>query len=217
MPSKKKYAIVKRRRHGRRRRRKTMPLYKNPSTGYLSIKQKTFEDRTIPTLAAGLTATEILTFQLQDVQNQFPSIFDQFRINYVKCTFWAVSAQPGSTVNNKSVMLYTSVDLDGQNPLPATEQAILQRANTKQRVMTFGGGNPQFHTHSLRPRTAEAIYASAVLSGYGLGDRKKWLDIRTAVNAPHYGLVYQIAAPDGIGTFQLRVQITYYLQFRKII
>lgn len=205
------------RRRGRRRRKNFMPLYKNPNTGQLSIKQKTFETVTIPTLAAGINSCDLLTFDLGDVANQFPQVFDQFRINYVKCTFWAVSAQPGTAVNNKSVILYTSVDLDGQNPLPTLEQDMLERSNVKQRVMSGNGGNPVFHTHGVKPRTAKGIYSGGVLQAYGLGDRKTWLDIRSAVNAPHYGLLYMIAAPDGIGTFKLRINLTYYLQFRKVI
>ncbi len=207
----------KRRRRGRRFRRRTMPLYKNVNTGQLSIKQKAFDDIQIPLLAQGTDSTSLLVFNLQKVQNNFPSIFDQFRINYVKCTFWSVNNNPGSTVNNKNVILYTSIDLDGQNPLPANETEMLLRSNVKQRVMSFGGGNPVFHTHGVKPRFAKSIYASAIATGYGLGNRKTWLDIRSCLAAPHYGMIVQIAAPEGVAAFTLRVQYTYYLQFRKII
>lgn len=194
-----------------------MKLYRNPTTGQLAIKQKSFTTYTIPTLAAGITSQSLITFNLADVANSFGEVFDQFRINYVKCTFWAVSAQPGSTVNNKSVILYTSVDLDGQNPLPTLESDMLERSNVKQRVMSANGGNPVFHTHGVRPRTAKGIYSGGVLQAYGLDSRKTWLDIRSAIAAPHYGLIFMIAAPDGIGTFKLRCNFTYYLQFRKVI
>lgn len=209
-----------RRRNGRRRRRgrkNMLPLYKNPNTGQLAIKQKTFTTYTIPTLAPGITSQSLITFNLAAVQNQFPQVFDQFRINYVKCTFWACSAQPGSVANNKSVILYTSVDLDGQNPIPTLETDFLERSNVKQRVLSANGGNPVFHTHGVKPRTAKGIYSGGVLQAYGLGDRKTWLDIRSAVAAPHYGLIFMVAAPDGVGTFKLRCNFTYYLQFRKVI
>lgn len=192
-------------------------LRRNPSTGQLSIKQKTFETYTIPTLAAGINSSQLMTFDLGSVANQFAQVFDQFRINYVKCTFWSVAQQPGSTVNNKSVILYTSVDLDGQNPVPTLEEEFLERSNVKQRVLSANGGNPVFHTHGLKPRTAKGVYSGGVLQAYGLGDRKTWLDIRSAINAPHYGLIWMIAAPDGIGSFKLRCNLTYYLQFRKVI
>ncbi len=211
----------RRKRFGRRRRgrrsRKMLKLYRNPSTGTLGCKQKTFTDILIPTLAQGLSSSNLLIFSLAPVQNNFPQCFDQFRINYVKCTFWSVNANPGSTVNNKNVILYTSVDLDGQNPPPTTEPAMLERSNVKQRVISFGGGNPVFHTHGVKPRTASAIYNGPVSSGYGFGRRKQWLDIRSSIDSPHYGMLWMISAPEGIGAFTLRVQFTYYLQFRKVI
>lgn len=198
---------------------KTMPLYKNINTGQLSIKQKTFRDIILLPAAAGDVLVNLLTFNLDEVKNSFPSVFDQFRINYVKCTFWnmaAVAGLPGST--NPPMLLYTSVDLDGQNVLPATEEDMLERSNVKQRVFTGAGGNPQFHTHGVKPRTAKGIYSGGVLSAYGLGDRKTWLDVRSAVAAPHYGLIYCLAFPSGlIAQSNLRINLTYYLQFRKVI
>lgn len=209
----------KRGKRRRFRRRKTMKLYKNVNTGQLSIKQKCFRDVEILPAVAGSVQTDLITFNLQEVQNAFPQVFDQFRINYVKCTFWNVSAVaglPGST--NPPMLLYTSVDLDGQNVLPGTEEAMLERSNVKQRVFSGAGGNPQFHTHAVKPRTAKAIYSGGVLSAYGLGSRKTWLDIRSAIAAPHYGLIYQLAFPSGVvATQTMRVNLTYYLQFRKVI
>ena len=156
------------------------------------------------------------TFQLSDLTQNWGSVFDQFRIRGVKCTFWATSNLPG--VNTNPVMLYTSIDLDDVPALPATENDMLQRANVKQKQLTFGGSNPQYHSHFVRPRTNTAIYSGAVLSAYGLSNPKQWLDIRSANNAPHYGLLHGYVAPSGNGSpIPIRIQTTYYLEFRKVI
>lgn len=210
---------AKRRRYRARKRfykRYKKMLPRNPSTGYLYIKQKAVEDITVPIQTPGTLHALFKTFQLSDLTQNWGAIFDQFRIVGAKTTFWATSSLPGVTTN--PVMLYTSIDLDGQNVLPATEQELLQRSNVKQRQLTFGGNNPQYHQHYIKPRTAKAIYSGGVLSAYGLDTRKTWLDIRSAVNAPHYGLIHAYVAPSGNGQpIPIRIQTTYYLQFRKVI
>ena len=215
MPFKKRFHRKKR--FHKKRYKGKLSLNKNPSTGYLYIKQKAFEDVTIPALGAGNMQAYLKTFKLQDVANSWAEVFDQFRIVGVKVTFWNTSNPGGSTYNNQFI-LYTSIDLDGQNPLPVTESNMLERSNVKQRVISGYGSNPQFHTHYVRPRTAKAIYSGGVLSAYGLDTRKTWLDIRSSVNAPHYGLIWAVAAPSALGNpSDIRIQTTYYLQFRKVI
>jgi len=213
-----KYRHRRRRRNFRKKYHKKTKFNKSPSTGYLFIKQKAFTDVTVPVQTSGDLECYIKTFQLQDVANQWAQVFDQFRIVGCKVTFWpTTAATAGSQFSNQQI-LYTSIDLDGQNPLPVTEAQLLERSNVKQRILTAGGGNPQFHTHYVRPRTAKAIYSGGVLSAYGLDTRKTWLDIRTSINAPHYGLIYGFAAPSGTQVpIDYRIQTTYYLQFRKVI
>lgn len=208
----KKRYLRKRRRYGRKTK-----FNKNPTTGYLFIKQKSTEDITVPALTAGTMQAYLKTFQLQDVANSWAQVFDQFRIVGCKVTFWNTS-NPGGTTFNNQFILYTSIDLDGQNPLPVTEQQLLERSNVKQRIMSGYGGNAQYHTHYVRPRTAKAIYSGGVLSAYGLDTRKTWLDIRSSINAPHYGMLYAFAAPSAMNNpSDIRIQTTYYLQFRKVI
>lgn len=193
-----------------------MSLPRNPATGYLYIKQKSTEDITVPILAPGFMDINLITFQLSDMTQNWGAIFDQFRIVGVKVTFWATSNLPGVSTN--PLMLYTAIDLDGQTVLPATEQDLLQRSNVKQRQLTFGGNNPQYHQHYVRPRTAKAIYSGGALSAYGLDTRTTWLDIRSANAAPHYGLINAYVSPSGLNApLPIRVQKTYYLQFRKVI
>lgn len=209
----------KRRRFKYRKRwhkRNKLRIPKSINTGYLYIKQKATEDITVPIQTPGTLHVELKTFQLSDLTQPWGNIFDQFRIVGCKTTFWATSNLPG--VNTNPIMLYTSIDLDGQSVLPATEQELLQRSNVKQRQLTFGGNNPQYHQHYVRPRTAKAIYSGGVLSAYGLDTRKTWLDIRSANGAPHYGLIHGYVAPSGNGSpVPIRIQTTYYLQFRKVI
>lgn len=209
----------KRRRYKYRKRwhkRNKLRIPKSINTGYLYIKQKATEDITVPIQTPGTLAVYLKTFQLNDLTQNWGAIFDQFRIVGCKTTFWATSNLPG--VNTNPIMLYTSIDLDGQSVLPATEQELLQRSNVKQRQLTFGGNNPQYHQHYVRPRTAKAIYSGGVLSAYGLDTRKTWLDIRSANGAPHYGLIHGYVAPSGNGSpVPIRIQTTYYLQFRKVI
>lgn len=209
----------KRRRFRRSRRfykRNKLKIPRNPSTGYLYIKQKAVESFDVPILGPGDLNCSLLTFKLSDLTQNWGAIFDQFRIVGVKCTFWATSNLPGVTTN--PLMCYTAIDLDGQSILPATETALLQRSNVKQRQLTFGGSNPQYHQHYVRPRTAKAIYSGGALTAYGLDTRTTWLDIRTASSAPHYGLINAYVSPSGNNTvLPMRVQKTYYLQFRKVI
>lgn len=215
----------RRRRGGRRalrRRRALMRRYRNPrnpNTGYLYVKQKATEDITVPILAPGFLDIHLKTFQLSDLTQPWGNVFDQFRIKGVKCTFWATSNLPGVSTN--PLMLYTSIDLDGQAVLPATEQELLQRANVKQRQLTFGGSNPQYHQHYVRPRTAKAIYSGSAVPGvlsYGLDRRSTWLDIRSANAAPHYGLIHAYVSPSGLNAaLPMRIQTTYYLEFRKVL
>ncbi len=216
MPMKRKY---RRKRPNRRRRRygnKKLRIPKSINTGYLYVKQKATEDITIPAQTPGILDVYLKTFQLSDMTQQWGAIFDQFRIVGCKTTFWATSNLPGVSTN--PIMLYTSIDLDGQSALPTTEQDLLQRANVKQRQLTFGGSNPQYHQYYVRPRTAKAIYSGGVLSAYGLDQRKTWLDIRSANSAPHYGLIHGYVAPSGNSSpIPIRIQTTYYLQFRKVI
>lgn len=203
-------------RFARWNRSKALRIPRSIQTGYLYIKQKATEDITVPIQTPGTLHVLLKTFQLSDMTQAWGTIFDQFRIVGAKTTFWATSSLPGVTTN--PIMLYTSIDLDGQSVLPATEQELLQRSNVKQRQLTFGGNNPQYHQHYVRPRTAKAIYSGGVLSAYGLDARKTWLDIRSANSAPHYGLIHGYVAPSGNGQpIPIRIQTTYYLQFRKVI
>lgn len=217
MPYKKRYYKKRGRgRYRRRYKRRNLKIPRSLSTGYLYCKQKHTEDTIVPIQTPGTLHAVLKTFQLSDLTQPWGNIFDQFRIVGVQCKFWATSTLPGTTTN--PIMLYTSVDLDGQNVLPATEADLLQRSNVKQRQITTGGGNPQIHTHYLRPRTAKAIYSGGVLSAYGLDNPKTWLDIRSANAAPHYGLIHGYVAPSGNGQpIPIRIQTTYYLQFRKVI
>lgn len=201
----------------RRKYRKRSKFNKSPSTGYLYIKQKATEDITVPAITPGNIFCQLKTFQLSDVTQNWGAIFDQYRIVGCKCTFYNTSYLTGTTLNNP-VILYTSIDLDGQSALPITEDQLLQRSNVKQRILTTNGGNPQFHTHYVRPRTAKQIYSGGVLQAYGLDTRKTWLDIRSANSAPHYGLIWSLASPSSMGNqTDIRIQTTYYLQFRKVI
>ena len=217
MPLRRKYKRRPfRRRFRRRYKNRKLKIPKSINTGYLYVKQKAIEDITIPIQTPGTLASYLKTFQLSDLTQPWGNIFDQFRIVGCKTTFWATSNLPGVSTN--PIMLYTSIDLDGQGTLPATEQELLQRANVKQRQLTFGGSNPQYHQHYVRPRTSKAIYSGGVLSAYGLDQRKTWLDIRSANAAPHYGLIHGYVAPSGNGSpIPIRIQTTYYLQFRKVL
>lgn len=221
MPYRKRFRSKRSRRSFKRRgfrsKRKSW-IPRNPTTGYLFIKQKAAEDVVVPAIVTPNTVTSYLkTFQLSDMTQNWSAVFDQFRIVGVKVTFWNTNFLAGST-NNNPVILYTAVDLDGQTVLPVVEDDLLQRSNVKQRILSASGGNPQFHTHYVRPRTAKAIYSGGVLSAYGLDDRHTWLDIRSAIAAPHYGLIWALAAPSPMGNnLTMRVQTTYYLQFRKVI
>ena len=215
MPYRRRY---KRKRYRRYRRRygKKMKLPKSISTGYLYCKQKATEDIIVPIQTPGTIHAQFKTFQLSDMTQNWGAVFDQFRIVGCKTQFWATSNLPGVSTN--PIMLYTSIDLDGVPTLPATENDMLQRSNVKQRQLTFGGSNPQYHSHYVRPRTAQAIYNSAIATAYGMGPRNQWLDIRSSVNAPHYGLLHAYVAPSGNGSpIPIRIQTTYYLQFRKVI
>ncbi len=203
-------------RYRRRYKRRNLRIPRSLTTGYLYTKQKHTEDTIVPIQTPGTLHAVLKTFQLSDLTQNWGAIFDQFRIVGVQCKFWATSSLPGTTTN--PIMMYTSVDLDGQNVLPATESDLLQRSNIKQRQFSTGGGTSQMHSHYLRPRTAKAIYSGGVLSAYGLDNPKTWLDIRSANAAPHYGLIHGYVAPSGNGQpIPIRIQTTYYIQFRKVI
>ncbi len=221
MPYSARKKYYRRKRYYKRARRfykRNKMIPRSPTTGYLYIKQKSFDDVAVPAITVpGTIQCYMKTFQLSDMTQNWGAVFDQFRIVGCKVTFWNTNLLAGSALNNP-VVLYTSIDLDGQSALPTLEDDLLQRSNVKQRILSASGGNPQYHTHYVRPRTSKAIYSGGVLSAYGLDPKKTWLDIRSSISAPHYGLMWAISAPSPMGNpIDIRVQTTYYLQFRKVI
>lgn len=215
MPPKRNYRRKNRRRRYKKKRRGI--FNKSPNTGYFYVKQKAIQDIDVPATTPGGVHTGLLTFKLSDLPQKtaWSTVFDQFRIVGVQCKFIATGNTAGSAFNNQQI-LYTSVDLDGGG-LPVSEAEMIQRANVRSRVLTAGGNNPQIHKHYLRPRWANELYSGGVLPAYSLGNRASWLDMATAQDATHYGLIYQFATPSGLANpADYRIEKTFYVQFRKV-
>lgn len=203
-----------------KRRSHFIPMYKNPGTGAMSVIQRCVSSIDLDDLPGPDSfETGILQFQLDDINQytRWQSIFDQYRINAVKVRFWIPrSAAPGTTYNDPFIF-HTSIDLDSQDNSPGNEEQMLERANCKSFIFTTGGNNPQTVSRYVKPRTAGVVYREGVTAAYGLGNRHDWLDMKYP-DIPHYGIVWFAAFPSGLSTaIKVRVDCTYWIQFRKTI
>lgn len=140
--------------------------------------------------------------------------FDQYRIKGVKVTW--VPKFNGQLLTNTTgggyqiPELWSCIDLDDSNAI-----------NAAQMVEHWGLKRCRFlkeYKRFLKPRFQTQIYETLTSTGYGLGNRKTWLDVDDN-EIPHYGLKYLVTPPnpqnptdDQVIYFDMYIK--YYLEFR---
>lgn len=169
-----------------------------------------------------------IVFKLSDVPNvtEFTSLYDVYRIAGVKITFFPSSGElvydvsqinpvsgnalapiiPGSLLPR----FMTVIDED-DNTTPSSTNDLLQYQNLK---ITSGTK----HVVYLKPRFSSTVYKSLTASGYAVGPRNLWLDCSDST-IEHYGVKYSYESTPSVtpvGMFNMKVHITYYLEFKDV-
>lgn len=204
--------VAPRRRRMFRRRVARIPRRRFPNNTH-SFKQSA--ELANVTVTAGISPSLFAyTFQLSDIPNAsaLADLYDQYRINAVKVTFFPQANVFNANTTNLVVSvpeIYTAIDLDS-NTTPTSINVIDQYTTARHKFFN------RPHSRYLKPKALGQCYISATSTGYfNLG--KQWLDMGNT-NIPHYGLVGGIVCSQGsdmVGQL-IRVTATYYLQCRNV-
>lgn len=121
------------------------------------------------------------TFALSNLPDytEFTSLYDQFRIKWVKVKFIFQTQVAETAPVNSPGMFYSVIDLDD-----ASAPTLSYCQSAKWAKLTQAVGT---HTRFLRPRTLTQLY-NGLGSAYAV-NKIQWLDCDYA-NTPHYGLKY---------------------------
>lgn len=211
MPSRK-YAKRKRyfKKTGKYRRRKfkANPVYFNRSNNKVYRFTRLVNSDNID-VTSTIDYTNAYVFKLSDVTNytEFTSLYDQYRIRYVKITWYLQSDSfVNMTAGSFLGRMYTTLDFD--DATPPTEPEIQQMRYTK--VHKPVGVIKRF----LKPRFLNAIYNNGVTTAYTLGNSKSWIDCSNP-DVQHYGVKIYINKPSGSYHLTATVQLKYYLEFKN--
>jgi len=178
-------------------------------------------------IGAGLWRNSAVTtnFKLADLPNytEFTALFDAYQINAVKISIVPLfnSGDPGQVSNSGNNYysiphLASVVDIDGAVSPPGDQATLLQYNNCKLRRLT-----KPTTIYIKNPRVADAEYQNGVLSGYGEGQKKKWIDC-SSPSVQHYGARWWMDTLNSTGygldkRFQADVYVTYYVKFKRVI
>lgn len=166
------------------------------------------------------TKGQTRTFQLSDVPSytEFTSLFDSYRIKGVKYQFVPVfneaSVQPTTFATPSDryglPMINYVIDQDGPLLAPTSENQLLEYATCKRMIL-----DKQKSIYIRNPRVEIAV-GTGVTATAAEGKAGQWIDC-SAPNVEHYGLKYWIPEENLSKSVAIRVYITYYLQFKRVI
>lgn len=217
--------------HGRKQKQQSKKTFRMLRRPFINPNQvyrykRTFIATTIAS-SAGTDKLGSFVFKLADVPNvsEFTSLYDVYRIAGVKMVFYPASgnlvydvtqqnatgiplspAQPGSLLPR----FMTVIDED-DNTTPGSTSDLLQYQTLK---ITSGTK----HVVYLKPRFSATVYKNLAASGYAVGPRKQWLDCSDSTTE-HYGVKYAYESTPSltpVGMFNMKVHITYYLEFKDV-
>lgn len=178
------------------------PMYKQPSTNVRLIKRNGDQGDVICTLGAATYGAFL--FRLSNVPNssEFTSLFDQYKINAVSCTFYpqqtSIDTHIAPAVQN--VRMLTAIDFNDSDP-PLSVDTLRQYDNVE-----VHGTTEQFTVYIANPKFADTT--GSLRTGY----------INTSSpSTVHYGLKYacEPLAPGSTGTYTYRVETVYYFSFKN--
>lgn len=202
--------FVRKRRPLRRRRRVRVPRNR--------FRTRTFGCRQTVELPnfvilAGTNNFYSYTFQFSDLSqsNNWGSVFDSFRINAVKVTFYPQITQYNNTTPGTACPeFYSVVDYDSAT-VPSSINTLVQYQNCKRSWFN------RPHSRYLKPRAAGACYLSTSTTGYYLMPRGVWFNNAYA-QIPHYGLLVGIALSNAslMAGQTIRVTAKYYVQLKNV-
>lgn len=155
-----------------------------------------------------------LSFKLSDLPNytEFTALYDEYRFKAVKVMFIptmnvaTANAVSGTTAGFVPVpALYTWIDNDDNSAPTALTQG--------QQFQTFKchGLLDRMRQRSVVPECSTALY-SGTFTSYGQ-NKYQWID-NNSPGVVHFGMKFGIINPANQGNFD--VQLTYYLEFRKL-
>lgn len=154
-----------------------------------------------------------LNFRLNQLPNfsEFTSLYDQYKINGVKFELiprYDTNTQVGSagiaTPAHYSSQNWTAIDYD-DTVTPTSMADILQYQNVKRT------GSSRIMTRFIKPKFADTIFASGVISGYR--PQKGFIDC-TYPNVEHYGVKFGFSSNPLALTYGLRM--TFYIALKNV-
>lgn len=227
--------MVARRRPGLRRRRYNIPrslmLTKRKKFNFLTTKRTfhleaeefpaTTRDIWYDVVGGGIwhNASGVShVFRLSDLPayTEFTKLFDSYRIKGVKLEFepvWNSGNTDGPTPFATAIdrmglpMLTYAIDTDGPNVAPTSEDEILQYATNKRILIS---GKRTIYIRNPRCELVAGNYSAAEAKA------GQWLDC-SALDIEHYGLKYWMPTQNVSKAVFVRVYMTYYLQFKRVI
>lgn len=154
------------------------------------------------------------SFQISDINNSasIGNLYDQFRLNAVKITFWP-QLDSYSTTNTSSAtntpIIYTAIDFDNA-ATPSNAGTLDQYTTLKKSYFK------RPHSRYFHPQALAAMYLSSTQTGY-YNVRKPWVNM-TNQALPHYGIIGAIISTNSADTVEqfVRVTCTYYFQCRNV-
>lgn len=176
------------------KRKSTVPRAPNSHT---FIRQCQYTTQTIAAGAGSGVITGAQLFRLNDLPSytDFESLYDQFRINWVKIRFEnrfnvANLEGNGSAVQVGLPRIALCADYDDVNP-PAGFNELRERRKTRYHTFT-----PERNSFSmtLKPRVLKQAYQTALLTSYIPETKPTWVDM-TYYNTPHFGVKFALQIP----------------------
>ncbi|AXQ65501.1 MAG: capsid protein [Circular genetic element sp.] len=134
----------------------------------------------------GLLGASFATLKMCPEATKYIQLFDQYRITHVKWTFTNLSS-PSNTLTPHMPVMYWTPDFDDATQ-PTTKRQIVDSAMCK-RVVMPPGKNVYMN---VKPLFTNTVYENPPQTGFGIGDRKQWLNTSTDT-VRYYGVKYCIA------------------------
>lgn len=147
--------------------------------------------------------------------NDFPALFDRFKITGVKLKFLYQSnlANSDSTTGTNALPLLSyTFDADDAS-VPSNLEDVQRKQYCHQKILN---GNYSFSLY-IKPRILKEVYAGTVSTGYNSAPAA-WLDSNNtaSIGLPHYGLKMWLNnwGPGNTKFHQLTITPTYYLALK---
>jgi len=145
-------------------------------------------------------------FDVFAVEPAYKTLFDQYRILGVELLFKPMIYSAVSQV--LPVDFATAVDFDNK-VTPSTIAAVCSYS-TAVVQSSF-----QYVRRAFKPRPASTYYATAITSGYGIGEYGAWMDC-SYDTVPHYGLLYYLSINAG-AVYNIQVDAKYTIEFMQTV